>query len=192
MVLLRACAVVASASVLAACAAQEAPTSATSATGAGPQAGSVTATAPAPQPAPSELPTTAPAPTAAPTTTSATSATPAPTASPTAADDAGPAGGRDRWVGTWTSGSCGSRKYPRVITLAAGGSFTAEDRISPCPKNVACVWSGIVNWKGTWAPSGDAITLSETGSAAGPKGEPHPTRLDWKGAPAEGGCVYAR
>jgi hypothetical protein len=95
-------------------------------------------------------------------------------------------------VGTWTSGSCGSRKYPRVITLAEGGTFTAEDRISPCPKGVQCVWSGIVVWKGTWSPSGDAITLGESGSSAGPKGEPHPTRLDWKGAPSEGGCVYAR
>ncbi|MEJ7732238.1 MAG: hypothetical protein WKG00_23905 [Polyangiaceae bacterium] len=81
----------------------------------------------------------------------------------------------------------------RTITLAANGSFTAEDRISPCPKGVACVWSGIVAWKGTWTPSGNGIQLGETGAAAGPKGEPHPTRLDWNGsAPAEGGCAYAR
>jgi hypothetical protein len=178
--------IMATGALLAACAAPEdAPSSAT---GAGAQTASVTAPTPAPTSAPS------PAQTAAASATTPATSTSAPTALPTSsAADAGPGGDRDRWVGTWSSSACGSRKYVRIITLAANGSFSAEDRISPCPKGVSCVWSGIVAWKGTWSPSGNAIQLTETGTAAGPKGEPHPTRLQWNGsAPAEGGCAYAR
>jgi hypothetical protein len=74
----------------------------------------------------------------------------------------------------------------------------AEDLVSPCPPNVACVWSGIVNRRGTYARAGDAITLTVSGTPP-PQGQPLPPTLVIDAAtraPAEdaGGtrCVYQR
>jgi hypothetical protein len=53
-------------------------------------------------------------------------------------------------VGTWTSTSCGERAWPRVLTLASDGTWQGQDRVSPCPPGVTCMWSGIVEHRGTW------------------------------------------
>ena len=105
----------------------------------------------------------------------------------------------ERWAGAWTSPSCGARKYERRIRLSTDGTFAAEDRVSPCPAGVQCVWSGIVTWSGRWQPEGDGIRLDQAASGPGPAGAPHPNRLVWDaadGAPAEitdtGHCTYAR
>lgn len=101
-------------------------------------------------------------------------------------------------AGKWTSASCGARAYERRLTFDASGTFSAEDRVSPCPPGTTCVWSGIVIRHGKYAVSGSSIQLTIDGPNAGP-GQPLPASfaLDPSGAPAElldGGkrCVYAR
>jgi hypothetical protein len=102
--------------------------------------------------------------------------------------------------GTWKSASCGARKYERLITFGKEGSFSAEDRVSPCPPKVTCVWSGIVSRKGAFKRSGDTISLTISGEGKGPGAQPFPTTLSIDGAtnaPAEPGaggqaCVYQR
>ena len=66
-----------------------------------------------------------------------------------------------RFVATWTSPSCGERTYERRITLNPDFSFVGEDRVSPCPPDTTCVWSGIVNWTGTWSIDGPKLALDE-------------------------------
>ena len=34
-----------------------------------------------------------------------------------------------------------------------------NDRVSPCPPKVACVWSGIISFEGTWTLTGQRVTL---------------------------------
>ncbi|WP_438019612.1 hypothetical protein WMF18_11285 [Sorangium sp. So ce315] len=167
---------------------------------------------PSTEPAPSEPPGSpaAPAPTTqAPTvqapTTQAPAAsgptTPAPAASgpTTPAQATTPAQGDEALLGAWRSAACGSRKYERVLSFAKDGSFTAEDRVSPCPPRVACIWSGIIHRKGAFKRSGDTVALSVAEASQGPAGQPFPTTLvvDAAGAPAEAGedgkpCPYQR
>jgi hypothetical protein len=99
--------------------------------------------------------------------------------------------------GTWESASCGDRAYPRRITFAEAANFIAEDLISPCPKGVSCVWSGIINRRGTYKVERDTITLTVSKTSSGPaKSELPPTlTLDGNRAPVETGsdgkaCVY--
>ncbi|HSO00313.1 MAG TPA: hypothetical protein VLS89_18600 [Candidatus Nanopelagicales bacterium] len=114
-------------------------------------------------------------------------------------ETAAPAAAEDRTVvGTWRSASCGERKYERVITFNADGSFAAQDRVSPCPPGVQCVWSGIVNRRGEYARSGDALTLRVVGQQP-TQGKPFPEKMVIDAAskaPAEEAdgamCVYAR
>lgn len=88
--------------------------------------------------------------------------------------------------GKWESPSCGSRKYPRVITFDKTGTFHADDLISPCPPNVDCVWSGIVSRQGKYAVSGTTITLTVEGPAtSGPGALPFPATLDLAPTPIE-------
>ncbi|WP_437817869.1 hypothetical protein [Sorangium sp. So ce1078] len=146
---------------------------------------------PAPQ-APTTQEPTAQEPTAQEPTTQAPTTT-APTAAP------GP-GGDDALLGTWRSAACGPRKYERVLSFAKGGSFTAEDRVSPCPPKAACIWSGIIQRKGAFKRSGDTLSLSVADASTGPGGQPFPTTLTVDaatGAPAEAGeggkaCLYKR
>ncbi|XXV30081.1 hypothetical protein WME87_14675 [Sorangium sp. So ce1389] len=147
--------------------------------------------------APTQAPTGS-APTQAPTgsaprqaPTGSASTTPAPTTTP------GP--GEEALLGTWRSAACAPRKYERVLSFAKGGSFAAEDRVSPCPPRVACIWSGIIHRKGAFKRSGDAVSLSVAEASRGPGGQPFPTTLtiDASGAPAETGadgkpCPYQR
>lgn len=66
-------------------------------------------------------------------------------------------------VGTWENSSCGDREYLRRIVFSKNGTFAAVDAVSPCPPGAMCVWSGIINWHGTYAIQGDVIAI---------KGEP--------------------
>jgi hypothetical protein len=116
-------------------------------------------------PTPTQEPTaTSPEPTSHPTTTAvATSSAP-----PKADGPAGP----------WTSPLCVNRTYARDLDLASDGSFKAKDLVSPCPPYATCMWSGIVDRKGTWKLEGDKVTLSFSEPSKQP-GEPLPTSLQW-------------
>lgn len=110
-------------------------------------------------------------------------AAPAPATPPLSAPpDASAAG----VAGRWSSPSCGERTYERRIVLAEDGSFTAEDRVAPCPPNVRCIWSGIVVRRGRYSVAGGAIQLAAEGTGAGP-GQPLPGSLviDATGVPVE-------
>ena len=138
--------------------------------------------------------TTAPTPTA--TTTPTTTTTPTPTTTTTTTTTPETSG---ELVGEWKSPPCGARKYERRITLAKDGSFTAQDLVSPCPKGVACVWSGIVDTKGTWKQEGNTIRLTSSSQSTGPGMSSFPTTLTLNPATkalAEGAdgvtCPYKR
>jgi hypothetical protein len=102
-------------------------------------------------------------------------------------------------AGSWTSASCGERKYVRQIELAADGTFSAADLVSPCPPGAACVWSGIVYRRGTYSVAGGTVTLTPA-AAGGPQGKPFPATLGLDpatGAPFEADgngatCPYER
>ena len=109
-----------------------------------------------------------------------------------------PGQGDPALVGTWKSASCGDRGYERTITFGVDGTFQAADRVSPCPPKVQCVWSGIVNRNGSYARSGNTVTLRVEGTP-GKQGKPVPETLTLDpttSAPAEQGsgglCVYTR
>ncbi|WP_434046936.1 MULTISPECIES: hypothetical protein [Sorangium] len=156
---------------------------------------------PAPEPSPpvspaepAERPTTH-----APTTQAPTTQAPTTQAPTTQAQTTTPAPGGDALLGTWRSAACAPRKYERVLSFAEDGGFTAEDRVSPCPPRVACVWSGIVHRKGAFKRSGDTVSLSVAEASQGPGGQPFPTTLtvDAAGGLAETGengkpCPYQR
>ena len=106
-----------------------------------------------------------------------------------------------RWIGRWRSARCGERAYERWLELGTDGTFTADDRVSPCPPKVACVWSGIVHRTGSYQVSANdrQLALQEASASTGPKLAPLPTELTWDSAasaPVEssGGarCVYER
>ncbi|MBK6514034.1 MAG: hypothetical protein IPG04_07910 [Polyangiaceae bacterium] len=131
--------------------------------------------------------TAPPAPTAsAPGPSSAVSSAPTASAPPSAS---GP-------VGTWSSPSCDARKYERVLSLDADGTFNAQDRVSPCPKDAMCVWSGIVVRKGTWKLDADKLTLSTTDQQK--QGAPLVTSLRFDGtivlepSGSAKGCAYSK
>jgi len=123
-------------------------------------------------------------------------ATAIPTA-PTTIPSSPPAAGAAGLVGTWESAACGDRTYPRRITFVDATTFSAEDLVSPCPKGAACIWSGILNHKGTYTIEKDVVTLRVETASAGPKKVQFPTslKLDPSGAPIEAGsdgkaCPY--
>jgi hypothetical protein len=96
--------------------------------------------------------------------------------------------------GTWSSASCGKRAYERIITVGKG-TFTAEDRVSPCPSGKACVWSGIVNRKGTWKRVALTLALFPDEQVDGKQaGEPFPSTLAPAGTGIEDdlGCAYVK
>lgn len=158
---------------------------------------------PAPEPPPPASPaepTEAPA-AQAPTTQAPTTQEPTTQAPTTTAPTAAPGpGGDDALLGTWRSAACGPRKYERVLSFAKGGSFTAEDRVSPCPPKVACIWSGIIHRKGAFKRSGNTLSLSVAEASQGPGAQAFPTTLSVDAAtdaPVEAGeggkpCPYQR
>ncbi|WP_437801499.1 hypothetical protein [Sorangium sp. So ce693] len=130
---------------------------------AGPSAPSSTASTAAPvTPAPHASATVTAATTQAPATTARTSTT---------------APGEEALFGTWSSAACGPRKYERLLSFARDGSFAAEDRVSPCPPKVACIWSGIVHRKGAFKRSDRTLLLSVSEASQGPGAHPFPTTL---------------
>lgn len=133
-----------------------------------------------------------------PTETATVSTPPPSSASPTSS---GPAAAPtpQAVAGTYASPGCGARKYAREITLNADGGFTSRDLVSPCPREATCVWSGIVDRKGTFtvdSASWIGLTPSEAGK---PAGEPLPARLLFHAPdgtliedPDHTNCVYAK
>jgi hypothetical protein len=112
-----------------------------------------------------------------------------------------PAAERTALLGTWRSEACGERGYAREMVFIEGGSYVGFDLISPCPPDVACVWSGIVTFRGAWTVAGETVTLAEEGviGSAGAMGSPPPDTFAWpeNGDPirSRGGevtCVYER
>jgi hypothetical protein len=84
-------------------------------------------------------------------------------ASPTSNDPLTPAPSppaHGDFLGNWIGAPCGERSYPRVILLEDGGGVSGQDNISPCPPNVACVWSGIVRFGGTWRREGKRVVFA--------------------------------
>jgi hypothetical protein len=67
------------------------------------------------------------------------------------------------FAGDWTGEACGERAYPQVLSFSDSGDFTAQDLISPCPKDATCIWSGVVTRKGSWSQQAMTITLTQTG-----------------------------
>jgi hypothetical protein len=49
-------------------------------------------------------------------------------------------------------------------------TFRAEDRVSPCPPKVQCIWAGIVYWQGTWSVERKGAMLTKTGGGQGGPG----------------------
>ncbi|MFI6943596.1 hypothetical protein ACIBI4_30395 [Streptomyces sp. NPDC050418] len=63
-------------------------------------------------------------------------------------------------AGTWTSPRGGAdRAYERRITFERDGGFTMQDRVAPCPQDVQCVWSGIVDMAGTYTYEAGEVVL---------------------------------
>ncbi|HTJ81103.1 MAG TPA: hypothetical protein VL400_05245, partial [Polyangiaceae bacterium] len=95
--------------------------------------------------------------------------------------------------------SCGSKRtYAREITFADGGTWTARDLVSPCPKDAKCVWSGIVERKGTSKLEGTTVTLTAEAGTDRQAGAPFPTTMKLDGGvlsePSDDGgiCKYKR
>jgi hypothetical protein len=87
----------------------------------------------------------------------------------------------------------------RKIQFNNGGTFEAQDLVSPCPPKTACMWSGIVLNKGTYVTQGGTIQLTIT-QAGGPQAKPLPTTFaidPASAAPVETSpegqrCLYGR
>ena len=102
-------------------------------------------------------------------------------------------------MGSWESASCGARSYKRETTFAADNTVEGRDLVSPCPKGATCVWSGIVEWKGTYTNNGNKLGLSVK-VQGGPKGKINlPAELMWDESQSavveksgEATCVYQR
>lgn len=99
-------------------------------------------------------------------------------------------------VGTWTSASCGDRTWARVLTLSADGAWQGQDRVSPCPPGTTCMWSGIVEHRGTWQATelAGAVQLqveqSQPGQAPGGGLPPRSLRRQDGQVQDDQGCTY--
>lgn len=114
----------------------------------------------------------------------------------TGAASAPSAGASSGLAGTWASPSCGGRAYERVVVLREG-TFTASDRVSPCPPGAACVWSGVVERAGRYELQGDEVRLVVERGGDAKAGVALPAALKLEGGAlveVEGTtrCVYAR
>ncbi|MDJ0763282.1 MAG: hypothetical protein QNJ97_09865 [Myxococcota bacterium] len=70
-------------------------------------------------------------------------------------------------IGVWENASCGDRKFNRQITFLTNGRFAAIDQVAPCPPDETCVWSGIIEWHGTWKINGRLILIDVATTKAG-------------------------
>ena len=114
---------------------------------------------------------------APPSSSSGTGALPSETSPPGAEGGASPSAAASP-AGSWVSDGCGERAYPRELTFAPGGTFTARDLVSPCPAGKTCVWSGIVERSGTWKLDGSRLTLAPEGGDGKTPGAPFATELE--------------
>jgi len=64
-------------------------------------------------------------------------------------------------IGRWVAPPCGPRLFERRLSVRPDGTYTGQDRVSPCPPGDVCAWSGIVNFEGTWTPVPNGATLGE-------------------------------
>ena len=109
-----------------------------------------------------------------------------------------PPGGGGEGGANWSSPSCGERTYERTLSLRPDFTFSAEDRVSPCPAGAQCIWSGVVPWSGTWTPSPEprGVYLSESEVQNGERTQPRPKLLVYgtDGRLMEDGtdCAYDR
>lgn len=87
--------------------------------------------------------------------------------------------------GKWLSPSCGERAYARYIVFEAGGRFTAEDRVAPCPQGAQCVWSGVVYRSGTYSVEGESVHLKLENAPVTSPGAAFPERLKLAPGPVE-------
>lgn len=76
-------------------------------------------------------------------------------------------------AGEWSGAGTVERRYH----FAADGSFDVEDRVSPCPEDVVCVWSGIIFKGGTWSEDGDRVRLTYAPPIVSEPGLAYPTSL---------------
>ncbi len=96
-------------------------------------------------------------------------------------------------VGEWSSPGCGERAYERRVALLEGGTFSGQERISPCPPGASCMWSGVHSFTGQWTLTGQNIALTVTKTdAQDALAEAWPDVLTWAGERIlEGDCAYA-
>ena len=150
---------------------------------------------PAPAPPPTGSVPSAPGPSPSSTAVnpppSSTAANPAPTTS--ASSHAEP------WLGSWSSPGCDARRYERRLVFTGGGRVSGEERVSPCPAGVACVWSGVVPWQGSSSAEGARIVVLVDVDAPRHPGASMPSEFAWDAAAgvlvetADGArCPYVR
>lgn len=96
-----------------------------------------------------------------------------------------------RFLGNWTSPSCGGRGYARNLRFEAEQAYAGIDLVSPCPKGTTCVWSGMTGFAGIWKQEGTKLLLREMGGGTA-TGGPHPTEVESTadGKLVENGCLY--
>ncbi len=80
-------------------------------------------------------------------------------------------------VATWLGEPCGERAYPRELTFTPDFRYHGRDLISPCPEGVTCIWSGILEYTGTWQGDANLITLHEESAQSSEQGQPRPTAM---------------
>ncbi|NUQ78391.1 MAG: hypothetical protein HUU21_33090, partial [Polyangiaceae bacterium] len=131
-----------------------------------------------------------PAVTGAPAGTGAPAATE--TGAPAATDPPHASASELRFAGTWSSPSCGDRTYERRLTLKEDKTFRAEERVSPCPPKVQCVWSGILYWNGTFVTNEKGLVLTKTGGADSGRGGKIESPLTLEVDKASGALMEAR
>jgi hypothetical protein len=97
---------------------------------------------------------------------------------------------------TWASPACEGRDYERQISFDAD-RFAAVDLVAPCPPGTQCVWSGIIDRKGSWSLDRKQLRLlPDTDASQSPQASkfPLPQHL-WLGAEGtltedDGACPY--
>lgn len=111
---------------------------------------------------------------------------------PDSSTAAAPEATRHSVVGAWSSPSCGERTHERFIHFTGEGRFSGEERIAPCPPDVACMWSGIHTFTGDWSVAEDTLTLALSSTdAEGSVADSWPRTLTYSGGRLlEGECLY--
>lgn len=95
-------------------------------------------------------------------------------------------------LGAWSSSSCEDRTHERFIHFTADGTFSGEERISPCPPGAACMWSGVHSFSGGWSQVEDTLSLTVSSTdAVGEVAASWPATLTYSGGRLlENDCLY--